>query len=72
MRKRRKTGDNVTPARMLSITDAASYLGLGENSARKLCERAGALRHIGKRTLADRKILDEFLDTLADTKKETL
>lgn len=53
--------------RLLSIKEAAAYMGLGINNARKLMDDIGATVHIGKRVLADRQILDRYIDEVRET-----
>lgn len=48
--------------RLLSITEATVYLGVGRNSALKYLEKIGAKRTIGRRVLYDRKTIDEHLN----------
>jgi hypothetical protein len=47
--------------RLLSITEATVYLGIGRSSALKYLEEIGAKRKIGRRTLYDKTIIDENL-----------
>lgn len=57
------------PKRLLSITEATVYLGIGRNSALKYLEEIGAKRTIGRRVLYDRIAIDEHLNQLI--KEET-
>lgn len=56
--------------RLLSIKEAAAYTGLGINNARKLMDDIGATVHIGKRVLADRKVIDQYIDVSRKTRSE--
>lgn len=47
--------------RLLSITEATVYLGIGRSTALKYLERIGAKRKIGRRTLYDKAVIDENL-----------
>ncbi|WP_022776264.1 hypothetical protein [Butyrivibrio sp. AE2015] len=49
--------------RLMSITEATVYLGLGRNSAIKFLEQIGAKRKIGRRVLYDKVTIDEHLST---------
>ena len=48
--------------RLLSISEATVYLGIGRNSALKFLEEIGAKRTIGRRVLYDLKTIDEHLN----------
>lgn len=48
--------------RLLSITEATVYLGVGRNSALKYLNEIGAKRTIGRRVLYDLKVIDEHLN----------
>lgn len=50
--------------RMLSTSEMANYVGLGQDKAREFAEKAGALRKYGRRVLFDRKALDKALDDM--------
>ena len=63
MRERTKT-KNLSDVRMLSIDEIGPYMGLGKSTARKLCQDINAERHVGKRVLYDRKVIDDYFDTL--------
>ena len=47
--------------RLLSISEATIYLGIGRNSALKYLEDIGAKRQIGRRVLYDKNTIDEHL-----------
>lgn len=47
--------------RLLSISEATVYLGIGRNSALKYLEDIGARRKIGRRILFDKNTIDEHL-----------
>lgn len=49
--------------RMLSIHEAAAYLGVGRNSALKFLESIGAKQHIGRRVLYDKSVIDQYFDS---------
>jgi len=50
--------------RLLSIPDLMIYLSLGRSRALAIGEECGAKRKLGKRTLYDKKIIDEYIDNL--------
>ena len=47
--------------RLLSISEASVYLGLGRNSALKFLAEIGAKHQIGRRILFDKTIIDNYL-----------
>lgn len=47
-----------TSRRMLSITEARIYTGLGRNLCMKFCKEIGAEVRIGGRLLYDRQVID--------------
>lgn len=49
--------------RMLSEVEAMEYLGLKRVKCREFGEQFKAIKHIGRRVLYDRNILDEALDS---------
>ncbi len=59
-----KAQDTLPPTqkRMLSIKEAAGYLGIGITAARAYAEQVGAVWHAGARVLVDRMVLDRALD----------
>lgn len=59
---RARTDVPISEKRMLSISEAAAYCGLGINSARAFFVSIGALRKCGRRSLYDRQIIDAALD----------
>lgn len=52
----------ISDKRMLTINEAAQYVGLGNRTARVWLEKIGALRRIGSRTLFDKCVIDQELD----------
>lgn len=60
MRKKIET----TGGRLMSISELCAYLCLGQNSARSFAEKCGAVRRIGGRWLADRQVIDKFIDEM--------
>ena len=51
--------------RMLCIDDASAYIGMGKSRTREIMEELGAKRKIGRRVVYDKKVIDEWLDSLA-------
>ena len=61
------TKDNIDSVRLLSIVQAAKYLGIGQGTFRKLVERGDAPKPIqitDRRVVWDKKQLDMFIDNL--------
>lgn len=58
------------PKRLLSISEATVYLGIGRNSALKFLDEIGAKRKIGRRTLYDKVIIDNHFNKEGATKNE--
>ena len=50
-----------TSKRLLSITEATVYLGVGRSTALSYLEEIGAKRKIGRRTLYDKQVIDNAL-----------
>ena len=50
--------------RMMDVLQGARYVGIGRNMFRDWANAIGARRHFGKRTLFDKKVIDEALDKL--------
>lgn len=67
MNKRNNNADAIK--RMLSIKEAATYIGLGINSTRTLISDIGAAIAVGKRVVVDRYKLDEFIENTQTWKK---
>lgn len=51
--------------RLLSLSEAARYMGVSRSTVSRLARQLNASRHIGARVLIDRRILDSYLDHLA-------
>lgn len=49
-------------SRLMSINEAAAYIGQGNTKAREWLDSIGAKRKFGSRALYDRKIIDAALD----------
>ena len=61
------TKDNIDNIRLLSIVQAAKYLGIGQVTFRKMVERGDAPKPIqitDRRVVWDKKQLDMFIDNL--------
>lgn len=48
--------------RLLSISEATVYLGIGRNTALNYLEKIGAKRNIGRRVLYDKVTIDKHLN----------
>ena len=68
MRKLQKDEKNKN-IRLISVKEAADYMGVGYNTARHVCEECGAILHIGYRVLVDLHVLDKYLDTFPHSSK---
>lgn len=61
------TKDSIDNVRLLSIVQAAKYLGIGQVTFRKMVERGDAPKPIqitDRRVVWDKKQLDMFIDNL--------
>lgn len=58
---------SIESKRMLSIKEAAAYIGQGETKARIWLKEIGALRKIGKRALYDKVVINAVLDAFIDS-----
>ncbi|NBH99972.1 hypothetical protein D3Z42_17855, partial [Lachnospiraceae bacterium] len=57
-RKRDVAITMLSDKRLLSIEEFRAYAGLGENVARNVAERTGAVFRVGRRVLVDRVKFD--------------
>lgn len=48
--------------RLLNLQEFSNYTGLGKTKGREWAEEHGAIRHIGRRLLFDRVVIDRVLD----------
>ncbi len=55
--------EGLNEKRMLSIDEAAFYIGMGRTKCREWLKEIGAIRKIGSRVICDRKIIDAALDS---------
>ena len=60
MNKRNKSINEFK--RMLSHQEAASYMGVGLTTMRRLGDELGCVKKVGKRILFDRQKLDKYID----------
>lgn len=61
-RKRDVAITMLSDKRLLSIEEFRAYAGLGENVARNVAERTGAVFRVGRRVLVDRVKFDRWCD----------
>ena len=54
---------NYEAKRLLSEDEAQEYLGLKRTKCREFGEKINCIKHIGRRVLYDRNVLDEALDS---------
>ena len=52
--------------RLLDTKEACNYTGLGPTKIREWGKEIGAIKHIGRRVLFDRVILDKFIDAAGE------
>ncbi len=64
------TRGDINNTRLLTLTEATLYSGLGRNTARKFFDEIGAIRRIGTVIRVDKRVLDRALDEMAE--KETI
>lgn len=55
--------------RLLSKEEFCRYIGLGHSKAEKWAAQHGAVRHIGRRVLYDRAVIDRVLDSMPPEKQ---
>lgn len=56
--------ESMISKRMLQEPEMKLYTGLGRNNAREFCKNIGAVVRIGRRVLYDKKVIDEYFDSL--------
>lgn len=64
--RKRSLNVNVDGVRLLSLSEAQLYCGLGKTTTRKWCEEIGAVRRIGSRVLFDRAVIDDAINASSD------
>ena len=57
-----KDGDK----RMFNVDELQMYMGVGKGSAIAFAKEHGALKHIGKRVIFDKNLIDKALDSITD------
>lgn len=57
---------DISQKRMLSVTEAQGYTGLGATYLRKWAEEIGAVKKIGRRVLFDKTVIDDELSKEAN------
>lgn len=57
---------NLTNKRLLNREEMLLYTGMGKTAARAWCDKIGAVRHIGARTLFDKKVIDAAIDKMSE------
>ena len=60
----------ATEARLMDLETLTAYLSLGRNKAAEFGRECGAEKHIGRRCLYDKKIIDDAIDGLNSGGKE--
>lgn len=64
MRERNDYGTQT--ARMMDLNTLTVYLSLGRSKAAEFGKECGAEKHIGRRCLYDKRIIDEAIDQIRD------
>ncbi len=64
-----KARDGRMNKRMLNVEELCAYIGMGKTTARSWAETIGCVRHIGRRVLFDRIVVDTALDNLAENER---
>lgn len=59
-------GEKNQSKRLLNVKEMLVYTGLGRTSGLAWCKKIGALKHIGKRALYDKAIIDKAIDGLTE------
>ena len=54
----------TTETRLMDLEDLAVYLSLGRTKAAEFGRECGAQRHIGRRCLYDKQVIDAAIDNL--------
>lgn len=52
----------ISEKRLLTLQEAAQYIGLGTKTTRALMDQIGAVRKFGSRVLFDKVVIDRELD----------
>lgn len=61
--KRMKVALDIAGKRLLNREEMVAYIGMGRTAGRAWCEKIGAIRHIGGRTLFDKWVIDAAIDS---------
>ncbi len=69
MQKRKTSFDLISDKRLLSEESLQIYIDSGRNMAREIGKMSGCVRHIGRRVLYDRVVLDKYLDGLTESER---
>ena len=65
VQKKPSSSNTTVTRRLLSITEATVYLGIGRSSALSYLDEIGAKRKIGRRTLYDKQVIDNAISKQA-------
>lgn len=63
---RERVNYTTSEARMMDLNTLTVYLSLGRNKAAEFGKECGAEKHIGRRCLYDKRIIDEAIDRIQD------
>lgn len=64
MRTRNRKTD--ADKRMISVEEAAAYIGMGISRTKQILNEIGAKRNLGRRVVYDKVFIDKWLDSMAD------
>lgn len=67
---KRIVSNDLSEKRMLSRDEASEYIGLGRTSTIAFCQKIGAVKHVGRRALYDRFVIDKAFNEMDSDSKE--
>ncbi len=60
----------MSEKRLLNKSEFCKYIGMGHTKAEAWAKEIGAVKHIGRRVLYDRVIIDKAIDKIGQASKE--
>ena len=64
---RKSTRKNISDARLLTLEESCTLLGMGRNRTREWCDRHGATRKLSPRMVRyDKEVINRVLDEMAE------
>lgn len=61
----KKSLNEAQNVRLMSMDQGAAYVGLGRTAFREYAAKIGAVRHIGRRVLYDKHVIDSAIDGMS-------